>query len=90
MRDVFESIATIIGSIVVIAIVVIIAPLITFGCGFLAGLILQFFIGDAVVNGLNLLFNTTRFEPNMLPIACGALATIGSFFKTTISSKSND
>lgn len=64
---------------------VLLLPLLAFGGGYLTGLILKWIIGDAVVNGMNLLLNTTRFTPDMLPVVCGALGTIGSFFKSSVS-----
>lgn len=67
-------------------ILTILIPIITFAAGCLCGLILKWFVGDIVVNGLNLLFNTTRFVPEMLPTTCGALAVVGSFFKTSYKS----
>ena len=66
-------------------IIVLLVPLLYFACGCLTGLVLKWFVGDAVANGLNLLFNTTRFTSNMLPAVCGALGVVGSFFKTSIS-----
>lgn len=64
-------------------ILIFVESLLYFACGYLDGLILKWIIGDTVVNGLNLLFNTTRFTVNTIPITCGALALVGSFFKTT-------
>lgn len=69
-------------------VVVILNPFIYFGCGWLDGWLLKFFIGDTVANALNIVFNTTRFTPESLPIVCGALAIVGSFFKNTYSSSS--
>lgn len=43
-------------------------------------------VGGAVVTGLNTLFGTTRFTPDLIPVVCGVLAVIGSCFKTTVSS----
>lgn len=60
-------------------------PIIMFGCGWLGGWILKITVGGAVVNGLNILFETTRFAPDIIPVVCGTLAVIGSFFKTTVS-----
>ena len=59
------------------------SPVITFGCGWLGGWILMKIIGVPVVNGLNLLFDTARFTTNLIPITCGILATVGSYFKST-------
>lgn len=61
--------------------------LIYFAAGYLDGLILKWIIGGTVVNGLNLLFNTTRFTADTIPITCGALALMGSFFKSSITTK---
>ena len=58
------------------------SPVINFGIAYLAGWILQLFIGDAVTEGLNTLFNTERFTADMLPLFCGALALIGSAFRS--------
>ena len=58
----------------------IICPVLSYFCGWL--------IGDTVVNGMNYLFNTTRFTTDMLPTICGTLGVIGSFFKSTSNSSS--
>ena len=62
-------------------IVVILIPLLYFASGWLTGWILKVIAGDALVRGLNLLFDTTRFTSNMLPLTCAALSVVGSFFK---------
>lgn len=59
------------------------SPILTFGFAYLGGLILQWIVGDAVTNGLNLMFDTTRFTPDLIPIVCATLATIGKYFKST-------
>lgn len=67
-------------------VLIIIEPVIYYFCGWISGHILKFFIGDTIINGLNYLFNTTRFTTDMLPITCGTLGVVGSFFKSTTSS----
>lgn len=42
-------------------------------------------VGEAMASGLNTLFGTTRFVPELIPVVCGALAVIGNFFKATAS-----
>ena len=64
-----------------------IIPILIFLTGVVSGLILKWIVGGFVVDGLNLIFNTTRFSADKLPIVCGALAVIGSFFKTTLINK---
>lgn len=66
----------------------ILSPLLSYFCGWLTGVILQWLIGDTVVCGMNYLFNTTRFTVDMLPTICGTLGVIGSFFKSTFTSSS--
>lgn len=67
--------------IISIIIAMFIAPILIFLVGVVSGLVLKWIIGGPVVDGLNLIFNTTRFNADKLPIVCGALAVIGSFFK---------
>lgn len=79
---------TIFGGCLTAIILVILSPVLCFFGGWICGWLLKFFIGDIVTNGLNLLLNTTRFIPESLPIVCGALATVGSFFKSSNTSSS--
>ena len=74
--------------IITLVLLVILGPVLNYFFGWLTGVILQWLIGDMVVNGMNCLFNTTRFTTNMLPTICGTLGVIGSFFKSTTSSSS--
>lgn len=59
------------------------SPVIIFGFAWVGGLILKMCVGDTITSGLNLMFNTTRFTPEMIPLACATLATIGKYFKST-------
>ena len=58
-----------------------------FGFAYLGGMILRYFAGNYVVEGLNLIFNTTRFTYESIPLLCGTIATIASFFKSSSSKK---
>ena len=62
---------------------------IVFGVGWFGGWILMKIVGGAVINGLNTLFGTTRFTPDIIPVVCGTLAVIGSYFKTTVNNSKN-
>ena len=73
---------------ITLALLVIVEPVLYYFFGWLTGVILQWLIGDTVINGMNYLFNTTRFTTDMLPTICGTLGVIGSFFKSTVSSSS--
>ena len=74
--------------IITLVLLVILGPVLNYFFGWLTGVILQWLIGDTVINGMNYLFNTTRFTTDMLPTICGTLGVIGSFFKSTSSSSS--
>lgn len=66
---------------------VLIFPIIYFLDGWITGIILNWLIGDTIVGGLNLIFGTTRFTVDELPMICGTLAVIGSFFKSTLTTR---
>lgn len=57
-------------------------PVIVFGFAWLGGMILDWVVGESLVNGLNLMFNTTRFTRDLIPLTCATLATIGKYFKS--------
>ena len=78
------------GMLITLIVMIIIAPILCFLGGYISGLILNWAVGGLVVNGLNLILNTTRFTADKLPIICGALAVVGSFFKSSLSTKSKD
>lgn len=73
---------------ITLALLVIVEPVLYYFCGWLTGVILEWLIGDTVINGINYLFNTTRFTTDMLPTICGTLGVIGSFFKSVSSGSS--
>ena len=66
------------------------APVITFGFAYLGGMILDWIVGAKLVNGLNLMFDTTRFTRDLIPLACATLATIGRYFKASQSNTNNN
>jgi hypothetical protein len=77
------------GAILLFIVVIIFGPALSYFFGWITGHLLSWVCGDTVINGLNYLFNTTRFTVDMLPTICGTLGVIGSFFKSTstVSSK---
>lgn len=74
--------------IITLILLVILGPVLNYFFGWLTGVILQWLIGDTVINGMNYLFNTIRFTTDMLPTICGTLGVIGSFFKSVSSGSS--
>lgn len=77
------------SAVIIAAILLVISPALSYFCGWLTGVILQWLIGDTVIYGMNYLFNTTRFTTDMLPTICGTLGVIGSFFRGSVSTSSN-
>lgn len=68
---------------------IILAPAAYYFFGWITGHLISWVFGDTFVNGMNYLFNTTRFTTDMLPTICGTLGVIGSFFKSTNTSTSS-
>lgn len=66
------------------------SPVITFICAYVGGMFLNWIIGTQLVDGLNLIFNTTRFTRELLPLICATLATIGRYFTLSLSNKNNE
>ena len=77
-----EETAGCLASVLALIVAIIICPVLYYFFGWVTGHILKFFIGNIVINGMNYLFNTTRFTTDMLPTICGTLGVIGSFFKS--------
>lgn len=63
--------------------ILVFSPVITFGLSYLGGMILRWAVGSSITSGMNLMFNTTRFTPDLIPITCATLATIGKYFKSS-------
>ena len=57
------------------------APALVFLFAYVGGMLLDWIVGDKLVDGLNLMFNTTRFTRDLIPLTCATLATIGRYFK---------
>lgn len=90
MRDIFDfDFAAIIGIIVFIIVFIVFLPFINFWLAYFGGWLAKLVIGTKLAAALNLLFNTTYFTAEMLPMMAGALGWIGSFFKSTATIKNN-
>ena len=76
-----EEFMTVVGAIAVVAILLLIMPFINFWLAYFGGWLAKIIIGGKLAAALNLLFNTTYFTAEMLPMMAGALGWIGSFFK---------
>lgn len=83
-----NSLTEAILSTIVVILFGIIVPVITFWAGYFGGWILMNLVGERIADGFNLIFNTTRFTRELIPLTCGALTVIGSYFKST-TTKSN-
>ena len=77
------------GAVVTFIGLLVFAPVITFGFAYLGGMILDWIVGEKLVNGLNLMFDTTRFTRDLIPLTCATLATIGRYFKSSQTNNNN-
>lgn len=60
-----------------------ISPILGVVIGWFCGIVIKWIFGSYITNGLNLVFNTTRFNAGQLPMICATLSMIGSFFRST-------
>ena len=65
------------------------SPVLTFLCAYVGGMLLDWIVGAKLVDGLNLMFDTTRFTRDLIPLTCATLATIGRYFKASQSNTNN-
>lgn len=59
-KDTLENVGALTILVSAIAFLVI-SPALTFAFAYVGGMIIDFFVGEGLVKGLNLMFNTTRF-----------------------------
>lgn len=62
-------------------VLIVFAPVIAFGISYFIGWIMSLCIGDIVANGLNMIFATDRFTPEVIPLFYGTMGLIGNFFR---------
>lgn len=70
--------------------VIIFTPVIAFGIAYFIGWIMSLCIGDVVANGLNMIFATDRFTPEVIPLFYGTMGLIGSFFRKSKGTMTNE
>lgn len=70
--------------------VIIFTPVIAFGIAYFIGWIMSLCIGDVVANGLNMIFATDRFTPEVIPFFYGTMGLIGSFFRRSNGTVTNE
>ena len=88
-KDTLENVGAVTILVSFIAFLVIL-PALTFAFAYVGGMIIDFFVGEGLVKGLNLMFNTTRFTREMILLTCATLATIGRYFKSSTTTNSKE
>lgn len=78
MKEIFKNVLITLG----LCAIAIIDPVLTFWVNYFGGWILALFVGDIIVDGLNAVFNTTRFTPEFIPLMCATIAVVGEYFKS--------
>lgn len=79
----------IISMIASVLVLLVFSPVLTFVCAYVGGMLLDWVVGESLVNGLNLMFSTTRFTRELIPLTCATLATIGRYFRSSQNNTNN-
>ena len=85
-----ETVLVYCGAATTVLLLLVFAPVLTFVLAYIGGMLLDWIVGEKLVNGLNLMFDTTRFTRDLIPLTCATLATIGRYFKSSMSNSNND
>lgn len=85
-----ETVLVYCGAAATVLLLLVFAPVLTFVFAYIGGMLLDWLVGEKLVNGLNLMFDTTRFTRDLIPLTCATLATIGRYFKSSMSNSNND
>ena len=85
-----ETVLVYCGAATTVLLLLVFAPVLTFVFAYIGGMLLDWIVGEKLVNGLNLMFDTTRFTRDLIPLTCATLATIGRYFKSSMSNSNND
>ena len=84
-----ETILVHCGAATIVLLLLVFAPVLTFVFAYIGGSLLDWIVGEKLVNGLNLMLDTTRFTRDLIPLTCATLATIGRYFKSSMSNSNN-
>ena len=85
-----ETVLVYCGAAATVLLLLVFAPVIVFALAYIGGMLLDWLVGEKLVNGLNLMFDTTRFTRDLIPLTCATLATIGRYFKSLMSNSNNN
>lgn len=75
------------GAVILLLLLLIFSPFICFCGGWVTGLLIQWIFADTFLKGLALL--GIIITKSQIPLFCGILGVIGSFFKSSIKTNSN-
>lgn len=79
--DEFKESIECLGTIIIFIAIIVCMPLISFGMGFIIGLLIKWIFGEVFVSGLSLL--GINILVSDIPLICGVLNVIGSFFRSS-------
>lgn len=85
-----ETVLVYCGVAATVLLLLVFAPVIVFALAYIGGMLLDWIVGEKLVNGLNLMFDTTRFTRDLIPLTCATLATIGRYFKFSMPNPNNN
>lgn len=82
MNNTFKDILTIIGAFGLVIVIIIFSPFLNFILGYFIGWLITKTFGTTFLAGLNLL--GLKLTMTQIPLLCGTLNAIGSFFRNTV------
>ena len=82
-----DEIKVVILMVLGVMLLIFIVPLVGFWVAYFCGWIAKITFGTKLAAALNMLFQTTYFTKDMIPMVAGALGWIGGFFKSTTAAK---
>lgn len=85
-----DEIKVVILMVLGVMLLIFISPLVGFWVAYFCGWIAKITFGTKLAAALNMLFQTTYFTKDMIPIIAGALGWIGGFFKSTTTVKGSN
>ena len=73
------------GAIVLVILMIVFSPFLYFAAGWVTGHFIKWIFGATFISGLTLL--GINIAPDSIPLFCGVLGVIGSFFRSVNTSK---
>lgn len=87
MENILKTVFATILTAVAFALGLVYVPVISFIFGYIGGIVLNWIVGAQLTSGLNLIFDTTRFTRESLPLVLATVSAVCSYFTPSKSDK---